>query len=181
MEGNQPLVPQQPIQVHGKTYVPAILSGKTNSKLYRFSQKSFRFISKFLETMSLEAACGEIGISPETGRRYLARKEISSYIEEQLRVKAVAAGTDIQNHLAWLRSVRDGVEANDSQLRAARILAQMLKPAGGGIHINMTQNNSATSPYEKMAPEQLADAMRERLPVIDAIEIRPTGEARSGG
>lgn len=176
---DQPLVPQQPAKPQ-VTYLPEVISGEVNAKVYKFSPRVRKFIWKMIELGSVGIASAEVGISRWTGMRYLKRKEIKEFIESKWREKALAAGTTMDNHIAWLREKRDTADT-DVAIRAARQITTLLKPAGGGIHINMTQNNSAPSPYDKMSPEQLADAMRERLPVIDAIEIRGNSQAPSGG
>jgi hypothetical protein len=159
------------IKVAGKTIIPAIL---TDNSLHLFSGREMRFLEAFTKHFDLELACQEIGLGVEAGRKYLRRKHIKTYLEDKLRQAALAQGTDINNHLAWLRDVRDGRKVvTKESMDAAKVLARLLKPASG-VSLNLTQNNvnvggaSATpSPYAGMSFEQIAAAMRDRLSVLD--------------
>lgn len=163
----QLVVDRKSLKKGGHTFVPAMLGG-AKGKLLRFSQREVQFLSKFTETWALQEACDEIGITLELGRKYLKRKNIQTYLEEQFRMAALEAGTDARNHMAWLREVRDGVEIpTDKQLEAAKIISRHLRPSGPGVQVNVQQNVNQTvvgaSRFAGMTKEQMEQEWRERL------------------
>lgn len=168
--------PDRSLSMNGRTFVPVIL-GKADGELLKFSDREVRFLDRFLATMNLDMACEEIGIAESTGRNYLKRPHIRKYLEEKLRIAALEAGTDIREHVAWLRNVRDGVDKpTGTQLEAAKIISRHLRPSGPGVVINNNQLNvqgGVASPYAGMTSEQLLAGMKERSAEAGGLEDAP--------
>jgi hypothetical protein len=161
----------------GHTFIPVVL-GDAQGPLYKFSQREVKFLYALTSTWNLEAACQEIGIDLAKAKRFLSKKHIIAFLEEKSRERALAAGLTMDNHMAWLREVRDGVKLpSESALDASKQITRILRPEGGrGVNVTVnTQVNVAASPYEKLTPEQLMAGMSERVNAIQGGSAESTG------
>lgn len=153
------------ITFKGDTFVPVIL-GKANGPLYRFSQSETKFLYKFLDTLDLTAACNEVGISEKRGKEYLNRKHIKAFIDEKSRERALASGLTLDNHMAWLKEVRDEVTTPSVMaLEASKQIARIIKPAESrGVQVNVQTNVTVgQSPFSSVSSEELVAMMEKRL------------------
>ena len=174
-------LPPKALAVRGRIFMPRVL-GKADGEIHSFSQREAAFLDVFLKTFNLDLACSEAGIARELGRKYLKRGNVRKYLDEQIRIKALAAGTDVENTLAWFRKVRDGVEIPSAmQMEAGKEIRKMLQPSGtGGIQVNIQNNVGApsASPFSGMTAEDLAKAMQPRAEVLAQImKDRDNGSA----
>ena len=168
------------ITFKGHTFIPVVL-GNADGQLLKFSQREVKFLYALTTTWNLDSACQEIGIPIESAKRFLNRKHIIAFLEEKSKERALAAGLTMDNHMAWLREVRDGVRLPaESALDAAKQITRILKPESGrGVNVTVnTQVNVAASPYDKMTPEQLMAGMSER---VNAIQGGSPSSVRADG
>jgi len=168
---------KEAVTVGSKTFHPIYLGHKEDKPIIvALSQREERFIKKFLETLSVEKASEEIGISMKLAKKYLTRSNVKAVITQAVQKAAIRQGTDLDEHIVWLRKGRDGVlKPEKYQIDCAQILAKALKPSGGGINVNI--NNQVAvfdSPYKDMTTVQLTDAMQERINAIQGGATGPT-------
>lgn len=175
------IVEDKSISVRGHLFTPVYLTGKKPT-VVKLSQREARFCAKFIKHGNLDLACQEIGLDPDRGKRFLARRGVKAYVLQKVEEAALATGTDADNNLSWLRRVRDGdEEVSKEQMDAAKVIAKMFRPASGPISVKMQQNNftggsnaTVPSPYANMGLEQIGAEMKER---VNAIEGRHSGTA----
>ena len=169
--------PEGALEVGGAKFVPVYL-GTANEKptIAYLSQREEKFLARFIKTLNIQDAADEIGVKVPTAKRYLQKPNVRKVLDHLSEQAAIRAGTSLDETVVWLRKARDGVVApSDVQVKCAATLAKILRPAGGGIHVNV-QNNVGRfeSPYKDMEADELKANMKERL---DAIEGGPTGTA----
>jgi hypothetical protein len=173
--------PGQVVTIGDKDFVPVALPAKMdrNGKAYHpvkmFSQKEIRFLNRFMQSMSLAEACLEIGVDEMQGRKYLRRPHFKAYLDGNIRQAALASGTNVENHIAWLRGVRDGIsEPGRVAMEAAKQLSRFLKPAApvNATQININAGAASPSPFKGMSIDQLAGEMRQRIAVIEATKVQ---------
>lgn len=180
--GSNPLS-KDAITFKGDTFIPVVL-GKADGPLFRFSQSETKFLYKFLDTLDLSAACKEIGITEKKGKAYLSRKHIKQFIEQKSRERALAAGLTLDNHMAWLKEVRDEVtKPSESALEASKQIARLLRPADPrGVQVSVQTNVSiGQSPFNDVSSDELIAMMEKRLKERpDVIEGRVTSPSGGG-
>jgi len=150
----------------GVKFMPVYL-GELNKDgtIIQLSQREERFVSCFTKTLSVEEASKEIGVSKESGKRYLKRPNIRKLLNHMIEKAAIRQGTDLDETIMWMRKARDGVFVpSEVQVKCAKELVKIFKPASAGISVNVnTQVNTFESPYKGMSSADLEKSMKERL------------------
>jgi hypothetical protein len=172
------LVPEPTrLQVGDKVFVPIILGKSADGKkprIKKFTQRELRFLDKLIQTRDFQISAEEVGIDIQTAKKWVRKTHFRAYMQDAYRRAALAQGIDAQEHIAWLRAVRDGFETpNDMAMEASKQLSRFLRPSAPTV-VNASQtiiNNgsAAPSPFKGMSREQLAGEMGKRLEILRAM------------
>lgn len=161
------------VEAGDHVFIPVIFGAGT---LHKLSKREDLFILKLLETGgNLRAACLEIGVEMEAGRKYLKRKHIKAYLDDMFKRAARARGLNVDKLLAKLDGAIDGHEdLTEKQMEAIKTAAKILRPSGA-VNVNLTQQtiNVGNSPIAKLNVQEITATMQSRLKEIHALQSRP--------
>lgn len=137
-------------------------------EVVKLSDQEAVVLNAFLTSHCYEAAAKEAGVTVESVKRMLRRPAPRSHLAEVIRKAAVMQNMDA----AWLAKEMMGVwegatTPNDIQMKAAKIIRDLVAPkGGGGVTVNVQQNSS----YEGLGKEALnaewADARATGAPGV---------------
>jgi len=150
-----PAAPSETVKVGKNRFSAVYVPGKGGKagEVIKLSEQEAVVLNAFLTSHCYEVAAKEAGVTVQSVKRMLRRPGPKSHLAEVIRKAAVMQNMDA----AWLAkemvAVWEGsITPNEIQMKAAKIIRDLVVPkTGGGVTVNVQQNSS----YEGLGKEAL--------------------------